>query len=574
MAEEPRRARRVLPRWGKALMAVGAPVGFLALLELALLAVGYQPKAPPALYDTLPRHKPAGTVRICVVGGSAAAGYPFAPRAGPAPFLRQLLADVAPGQPVEVFNCAVNALTSEGVAHVVRRVLAFEPDVLIVYSGHNEFFNIPALNCVVAAWEPVRPKWFRRTRVVALLGDMALLLRGGPPEEPGPKRTRAERALAAQLGSPPDYEPGMLVPAFEARLRQMVALARPRGAAVVLSTLASNLLAMPPTKPVHRAGLGEGELGAWREHYAEGRAAAKAGRWEQAVRAFRKAARLDPDHAGLLYELGRAHHALGHYPQAAELLAKARDGDRMPMRATTPRNQAVRRVAGEPGACLADAEACLADASPHGIAGDELLCDHVHLTLRGALELARCWARTLERRGLLGPRAGWDWSRARAQEHYERALGLEPAYVARSHVEIGVHCARLEAGGRRVALLRRPQLVEAARALGSRHLAAALRLCPPVVEELLDEFEPYTHCYVAHAYVLARQPDRAVGVCRKTLDAAPGLALAYRVLASAHRARGDPAAAAEAARKLAELERAGSDGGAATQGRGVQEESP
>ena len=264
MPEAQGRARRVLPTYVKACLAVGSPVAFLGLLELALAVVGYGAKEQLALYDWVPSRKRAGVVRICVVGGSAAAGWPFGPRGGPVPFLRVLLRDVVPGQRTEVYNCAVNALTSEGVALVARRLMAYEPDVLIVYSGHNEFFSDPALTRAVGRWEPRKAGWHRRTRAYALLQDVALLVRGGASAGGDDTLTRTERAEMGLLGSPGAFEPGKLALPLEARLREIVELAKGHGVAVVLSTLASNIRRVPPTKPVHRSGLTAEQLAAWR----------------------------------------------------------------------------------------------------------------------------------------------------------------------------------------------------------------------------------------------------------------------------------------------------------------------
>ena len=559
MAEATRRARRRLSAPVKLLVLVLAPVAFLALLELTLRVAGYRGRALPALYERFPARKAAGTVRILVLGGSAARGLPFAPRGGPVPLLRELLRDVAPGQPAEVRNCAVDALTSEGVLGVATRLLAYQPDVLIVYAGNNEFFNYPARNRDAAAWEPQPRRWLARTRIYALAEDVALLFRGGEPSA-AQRATHAERIEAGQLGRPPDYKLGSLAPTLEKRLREIAALARERGVAVVVGSVASNLRDVPPTAPRHREGLGESQRAAWEAQVARGRARAAAGDPEGALAAFAEAAAADGTHAGLLYEQARCHYALGRYGEAKALFLAARDGDDMPMRATSPRNAALRRVAALPGVAVADAERAFERAAPHGIPGDELFVDHVHLSLAGAMVLARCWAKALEARGLLGTAAGWAWAQARSREQYERALELDAPYVAQAHVRIALQCATAEAGGRKVAAFRRPQFVEAARSRGSAHFAAALRLDPRAVRGPLAELEPYTHCYIALAYKALGEPDRSVNICENVLDRIPTFVLAYEVEGQAHLAAGRSAEAEDALARAAEI------GGAAPRG--------
>jgi len=542
-------------------MAVVAPLVFLGLLEAGLQLAGYgREREQPAAYDRFAPRKAPGTVRVMVVGGSMAAGWPFHPRGGPARFLRELLRDVAPGQRAEVLNCAVNGLTSEGVLLLVRRLVTDEPDVLIVACGHNEFYNEPSFNRLIAGWDPEPPGWLSRTRTRLLLEDVATLVRGGPPED-GDAATRAQRAQAGQIAVPRDFKPGSLAAPLAENLRQMIELARERGAAVILTTLPTSLRDAPPNKPEHRPGLTDEQREAWARHYDEGRSLAREGQHEAALAAFAKADALDATHAGLLYAQARSLLALGRHGPARELFVAARDQDSVPTRTTRWRNDAVRETARQADVALCDADRVFSDTAPHGIPGDELFCDHVHLTLDGVLLLARLWAEALEEHKLLGATTVWDWSRERSRDAYAKALGLTPSYLALAHCDVAFQCALAEAGGVRVAAFRRPQLIESLRARGADHVAKALRLHPAAVQQLMEEFHPHIYCYVALGYVAADEPARAVGICKEVLDALPRFALAYEVLVEAHRAGGDPAGAASAQAELTRLRGAGKGGG-------------
>jgi len=563
VAESVQRERRRLSARGKAAMAIVAPVVFLGLLEGGLQLAGYgRAREQPAAYDRFAARKAPGTVRVMVVGGSMAAGWPFHPRGGPARFLRELLRDVAPGQRTEVLNCAVNGLTSEGVLLLVRRLVSYEPDVLIVACGHNEFYNEPSFNRLIAGWDPEPPGWVSRTRTRLLLQDMATLLRGEPPEDGEEAVTRAQRAQAGQIAVPRDFKPGSLAAPLAGNLRQMIGLAREHGAAVILTTLPTNLRDAPPNKPEHRPDLTEEQREAWRRYYDEGRSLAREGQHEAALAAFAKADGVDATHAGLLYAQARSLLALGRYGPARELFVAARDQDFLPTRTTRWRNDAVRETAREADVALCDADRVFSDTAPHGIPGDELFCDHVHLTLDGVLLLARLWAEALDEHKLLGATTVWDWSRERSRDAYAKALGLTPSYLALAHCDVAFQCALAEASGVRVAAFRRRQLVESLRARGADHVAQALRLHPAAVQQLMEEFHPYIYCYVALGYVADGEPARAVGICKEVLDALPRFALAYGVLAEAQKACGDDAAADWALAELARLQepKSGGDG--------------
>ena len=85
----------------------------------------------------LSRDRPAGTYRIFVFGGSAAAGYPNEAFSF-SRILEAMLRDRYPRTRFEVINTAVTATNS----HVVRATVAdcreFDADLYVVYMGHNE----------------------------------------------------------------------------------------------------------------------------------------------------------------------------------------------------------------------------------------------------------------------------------------------------------------------------------------------------------------------------------------------------------------------------------------------------
>lgn len=536
---------------GKALLAALSPLVFLGLLELGLRVGGFSLQESQALTQRFRARKAPGTVRIMVLGGSAAAGFPFSHDVGAVPLLRLLLRDVVDGQPTEVLNCAVNALTSEGVLLLARRFVAYDPDVLIVYSGHNEYFNDPNLNRAVAAWSPEAPAWHRRLRTFALLRDVIAAFRGGEPPEDG--MTRAERAQAGTIGSPADYRPDTLAAPYEARLRELVKLALAQGSKVLLCTMASNLKDAVPTLPQHGRKLDEADAAAWRAAYATGRALASDGKHREAAAAFEQAMALDDGHAGLLFDYAGTLYAVGEYARARELFVAACDQDYMPMRATSARNAAVRRVSRILSVPLADADAALSAASPHGVPGDDLLFDHVHPAPAGAMALARCWARALEAHNLLGKQAAWNASHARSLSEYMGEMGVGPARLAEAHALIGQRCAEAEAGGRKVAAFRREQFVNGLRARGRAQFAAALRLDPHAVDSRLARFMPYTWGYIALAYNELGRPRDALKLCDTILDAMPGFMLAYVPKGEAHEALAETkqaVAARERARQL------------------------
>jgi tetratricopeptide (TPR) repeat protein len=538
MAEADGRRRRVLSLRGKLMLAAAAPVMFLLLLELCLYLGGYEGRPDIALYDRMPHEKAAGTLRIAVVGGSAAAGAPLDHAAGPVEILGLLLRDVVPDTPVEVFNCAVNALASDGVLTVAEKILPRQVDILVVYSGHNEFFTVGIVNEAVTRWSPDPQAWYERTRTWRLLGDMALLLRGG--EDAGDTRTRTERAVAGRVGAATDYKPGSLAPDYEARLRRLVDMAAEHGTRVVLCTLASNVSSAPPTMPRHREGLTDAQLAAWQKAYGTGRERLAAGEVDEALASFAAAAAIDDGHADLLYATGQAYLAAGQPEKAAARLVAAKDRDFMAMRQTSARNDAVRRLAAPSGVVLADVEDAF-----RSRASDTVFLDHVHLSADGCLHLARAWAQAIEQAGLLGDAARWDWSAARSAEDYIAMLAVPPAQRAAGYKILALQMAHNEIGGSRVPALSRPEMLDYLRRRGPELFAMAIREDRHALDDQLALVDPIAWCYIARAYALTGDHARAEAIYKRTIDAAPALELSCEWLREAERARKGPDALAQ-----------------------------
>ena len=85
--------------------------------------------------------KPKNTVRIFLVGESAAKGYPQPRNLAMSSFLQAMLSDAWPEKKVEVINLGTTAVASFPLVYQVHDALKFAPDLFIFYTGNNEFFG-------------------------------------------------------------------------------------------------------------------------------------------------------------------------------------------------------------------------------------------------------------------------------------------------------------------------------------------------------------------------------------------------------------------------------------------------
>ena len=379
---------------------------------------------------------PANLYRVVFVGASTVQGFPHPRRLSAASFLEQMLADVLPERTVQVFNLGITSIASFAVAQVVEDALALEPDLVVVYTGHNEFYGIygvgdhptPRYNRLEYALRQLHLSHLAQ-RMVGLFDDspssatdlLKLMAERGTVPLQSPRREAAERHLRDNLG----------------RIAEMCQEA---GVSLVLCTLAANDAGFAP------AGSAETELKResarlWAEWVDD--AASRLTRdyialeaAEEALDLLHKAAELSEQHAWLWYLRGRALERLGQVEEAYPVFRKARDLDTMPWRAPTTHSEIIRAQARVPGVIVADVDSAFqAAAAPQGV-GWPWMVDHVHFSVPGQILMARV---LLDRIAALAAAEGVrvDRERLRDDAAYRRDLGDLPAERAMLYQKMG-----------------------------------------------------------------------------------------------------------------------------------------
>ena len=89
-------------------------------------------------YNRLARVKPQGLKRVFILGGSAALGWPRPMEISFSGYMQRALDRVAPGR-FEIVNCAAMSYGSHRVLDLLPDVLRMQPDLVIVWSGNNEY---------------------------------------------------------------------------------------------------------------------------------------------------------------------------------------------------------------------------------------------------------------------------------------------------------------------------------------------------------------------------------------------------------------------------------------------------
>ena len=87
------------------------------------------------------QHKPADTYRILALGGSTIAGFTCGDNLSFTRTLYHRLLDAFPTRRIEMVNTGMSATSTHTLLDFMDEILEHEPDALLIYTGHNEFYG-------------------------------------------------------------------------------------------------------------------------------------------------------------------------------------------------------------------------------------------------------------------------------------------------------------------------------------------------------------------------------------------------------------------------------------------------
>jgi len=423
--DKPRSAGLAIQGWKKWVLglclAILTPAIFLLLLEGSLRLAGYgYPSScflkkeaggrtffienskfelrffPPALLRipssyTIPDHKDSNTYRIFVIGSSAAAGYPQ-PAYGFSRILEVILRAKYPEKHFEIVNTATTAINSNVDLPIVEEAAKHQPDLFIIYDGHNEVLGpfgpetvfVPYSRSLAAIRSTI---FIKSTKIGQLLNNARLLV----TKEKVPLEWRGMEMLIGNRLMRNDPRLRVVYSHFQSNLTDMCQTASHSGAKVILATLGTNLKDSAPFASVHRGNLSEEQQRRWEQFYQRGVDAQLEKKYAEARDSYLDAARIDDQFADLQFRLARSYLSLQDYPSALQHSVEARDDDALRFRADSQINQVIRDVALSQqanGVSLVDMEKIIPMRATQGVPGVDLFYDHVHFNFEGNYLLA------------------------------------------------------------------------------------------------------------------------------------------------------------------------------------------
>ena len=343
------------------------------------------------------RNKEAGAIRIFALGGSSTFGLHAGQNHAFAALLGTRLGQVLPNRRVEMINLGCPGWASGHVRNVLDAVLELDPDLLIIYCGHNEMLEGHVVSRPKLGWLG----WVRAT----LISNSTL---AGWLNHAITARSRArwlemvsEETAALEAGRIPTYDPqglpddqqrrpdqhffDMAAARFAANLEAMIDRTHTAAVPVIFVLPVRNLL-LPPSISAYDQDAARANERASLVRRAQ--QMLTQGRVEDGLNLLDAATELSPDHAKTRYLRGTALMRLGRRPEAESDLRMACDLDVRTHRITSQLEDAlIGAVKGSNGTWI--------DLRPQ-FQGDlnvasakKLFFDHVHPTRSGHRIIAR-----------------------------------------------------------------------------------------------------------------------------------------------------------------------------------------
>jgi len=347
--------------------------------------------------------------RVFVLGESTTIGYPYFHNGSFHRWLLYRLMSDHPDKKIEMVNVSLTAVNSYTVLGFSKEIVRFQPDAVLIYTGHNEYYGALGVGSTNRIGGSPRLVNFllrlREYKVVQLMTRMIGSVAGlFSSDKPKSGKTRMELMVADQqigYGSPSFF---WGIDQFRENMDQALGIFSRAHVPVFFSNLVSNEKDLRPfvsLPDVSRL------ASTFRQQYNQGKQALGAGDSVAAGRYFSTADRIDSGYAQCRWYLGGLAYARGEFSLAGRYYQSARELDALRFRAPDSINGVIRELCRKyENVHLVDARAAFAAASEHGMIGNGLILEHVHPNLLGYALLSDVFYKEMKKQGLFAGKGG------------------------------------------------------------------------------------------------------------------------------------------------------------------------
>jgi lysophospholipase L1-like esterase len=391
--------------------------------------------------EQFPREKPADEFRIFCLGGSTVAGRPFAPDTSFTRWLEISLNTADSERSYRVVNCGGISYASYRLVPILKEILQYDPDLVVLMTGHNEFLESRtyAIPKKFSFLEPGYTHFLAHTRTGQLALEIGKAFSSKQIDPPNrPLLEEEVSALLDQNGGLDEYQ---YDPAWQANvnhhfafnLQRMANLCREAGVPSIWISPCYRLAECPPFKSGHTPGLDGSQIERIEQQLKQAqnflyeRPMAAADQLEQVVR-------IDPENAQAWYLLGIARQELSELNEAKEAFLQAKEKDLCPLRIQEEMRQVFRHIAEDEEIPFLDFQQFLEDRQKDSITDGRWLLDHVHPTIAGHQKLADLVMQIMADHHWVHPLQGYE--ALRDLRYNDHIRSLNPTYFVKGQMRL------------------------------------------------------------------------------------------------------------------------------------------
>ncbi|MFC1809649.1 hypothetical protein ACFL3D_05995 [Candidatus Omnitrophota bacterium] len=288
--------------------------------------------------------KPPHTKRIFIVGGSIA--HMFQEN-----LLQEHLSEVYPGEEIEVINCGAAAYDSYRVLLMVKEIVNYKPDLIIVMSGNNEHYSSLSYSYHNLYLDKVNEFLLQKSWLYTYFSRYIK------------QWVQSDEELATTSIPLKIREKN-----YFKNINLIIKTARNKDVAIGISTIPIKLKGFLPRNVLD---FDDQDIFMGLAYY-------EINDLNQALTSFREYLTNDPHEALVNYYVGIISYKLSQFENAKEYFEKAANLNKDWYSATPLRNEKLRNIATREETFLFDLDRAMQELSPHGITGGDLFIDDCH----------------------------------------------------------------------------------------------------------------------------------------------------------------------------------------------------
>ncbi len=346
------------------------------------------PEFKPNLFK---KDKNPNIFRILCLGGSSMFGTPYQMTSNIPGIVRRQLRHIFPDREIEVINLAASAINSQVIKRLIPDLDVFEPDLVLIYMGHNEFYGPDGVGATTL--EKNIPfildlKYIlREIRIYQILRNW--ITSPAPPQKVSDEKNLMREVSRGSLVELDSDDAKRIYRDFSANLGNIVSQFKKKNIPLIVSDVISNLEFAPFSYPPK---IGEVDVDNIMEEIERQFAREE---YPLALEHLIKLHRQDAQHALINFWMGKCFLAEGESDSALRYLILARDYDLLKFRAPSRINHIIEEICQQENLPFVSTASYFSRNSKNGIAGFDLFWEHLHPNTAGYYSIAELFTQRI-----------------------------------------------------------------------------------------------------------------------------------------------------------------------------------